>query len=69
MKKYSILLAIVSLVLASLACQMIMGGGDNGFDVPEAPQTDGGDIEIPTIPPPASNSDLRPVSDKIAKSP
>jgi len=57
MKKYSILFAIIALVLASLACQTIMGGGgDNDFEVPdvtEVPQTgDGG--EVPTLPP-ASN--------------
>ncbi len=55
MKKYSVLLAILALVLASLACQTVMGGGDNDYDapgVPELPQTDGGnEIEIPTIPP------------------
>lgn len=51
MKKYSILLAIVSLVLASLACQTIMGGGDGGFNPPDVPQVDGGDVEIPTVPP------------------
>ncbi|MBI5952432.1 MAG: hypothetical protein HY865_12310 [Chloroflexi bacterium] len=53
MKKYSVTLAILALVLASLACQTVMGGGDS-FDppqVPEMPQTDGGDeIEIPTVP-------------------
>ena len=27
MKKYSVLLAIIALVLASLACQTVMGGG------------------------------------------
>lgn len=52
MKKYSVLLAILALVLASLACQTVMGGGDNNFEVPDVPQTDGGDgIEVPTIPP------------------
>jgi len=51
MKKYSILLAIVALVLASLACQTIMGGGDNGFEAPDVPQqTDGDDVEVPTLP-------------------
>ena len=34
MKKYSVLLAIFALVLASLACQTVMGGG-NGFQTPE----------------------------------
>ena len=54
MKKYSILLAIVALVLASLACQTIMGGGNNDYElpnVPDVPQTDDGDVEIPTVPP------------------
>lgn len=57
MKKYSILLAILALVLASLACQTVMGGGNNVGapdiqNVPEVPQTDnGGQIEVPTIPP------------------
>jgi hypothetical protein len=54
MKKYSVLLAIVALVLASLACQTIMGGGDNGFDTPEipdVPQDSDDDFEAPTIPP------------------
>jgi hypothetical protein len=58
MKKYSIYLAILALVLASLACQTVMGGGDNNFEapdvqnIPELPQTDGGDeVEIPTLPP------------------
>jgi hypothetical protein len=52
MKKYSILLAILALVLASLACQTVMGGGDNGFNAPDVPQVDGGDdLEVPTIPP------------------
>jgi hypothetical protein len=58
MKKYSVLLAIIALVLASLACQTVMGGGNNNFNVPdvpdipnatEVPQT-GGDAEIPTVP-------------------
>jgi len=51
MKKYSILLAVIALVLASLACQSVMGGGDGGFEAPEVPQNDGGDVEIPTVPP------------------
>jgi hypothetical protein len=61
MKKYSLLLAMLALVLASLACQTVMGGGDENFELPdatslpeatEAPQVDGG--EIPTIPPVAT---------------
>jgi hypothetical protein len=58
MKKYSVYLAILVLVLASFACQTVMGGGNNNFQVPdiqnlpEVPQTDGGDeIGIPTLPP------------------
>jgi hypothetical protein len=59
MKKYSLSLAIIALVLASLACQTVMGGGNNNFNMPdvpdvpnatEVPQT-GGDAEIPTVPP------------------
>jgi hypothetical protein len=54
MKKYSVLLAIIALVLASLACQTVMGGGKSFQvpdlpNVPDAPQTDGG--EVPTVPP------------------
>jgi hypothetical protein len=45
MKKYSILLAVVVLLLSSLACQTIMGGG-NGINVPEVPSGD-----VPTLPP------------------
>jgi hypothetical protein len=55
MKKYSVLLAIIALVLASLACQTVMGGGDN-FEAPDMPNaTDapqsGDDMEVPTLPP------------------
>ena len=58
MKKYSVLFAIIALVLASLACQTVMGGSNN-FQAPnvpsvtEAPQTDSG--EIPTVPPVATD--------------
>lgn len=61
MKKYSVLLAVIALVLTSLACQTVMGGGDNNFNVPdvpnitEVPQTDSG--EIPTIPPVTTDGD------------
>ena len=51
MKNYSILLAIVSLVLVSLACQTIMGGGDNGFNVPDSDQG------APTAPPATTDGD------------
>jgi hypothetical protein len=42
MKKYSVLLAIIALVLASLACQTIMGGGEDDFtpDVQEPTDLD-----------------------------
>jgi hypothetical protein len=58
MKKYSVLLAIIALVLASLACQTVMGGGDNNFNVPnmtDVPQIDSG--EIPTVPPVTTDGD------------
>jgi hypothetical protein len=42
MKKYSILLAITTLIFASLACQTIVGGGDTGFDVEALPPVDSG---------------------------
>ena len=55
MKKYSILLAMIALVLASLACQTVMGGGGNGLNTPnmtDVPQVDG----APTVPPVATDS-------------
>jgi hypothetical protein len=60
MKKYSVFLAIIALILASLACQTVMGGRDN-IQVPdmpnvtEVPQSDSG--EIPTIPPVTTDGD------------
>jgi hypothetical protein len=63
MKKHRILFAILALVLASLACQTVMGGGDS-FEppqVPDLPQTESGDavelpdLEIPTAPPIAAD--------------
>ncbi len=48
MKKYGILLAIIALVLASLACQTIMGGGNNDF-TPPAINENGADT--PSAPP------------------
>jgi hypothetical protein len=60
MKKYSVFLAIIALVLTSLACQTVMGGRDNiqvpnEPDVTEVPQSDSG--EIPTIPPVTTEGD------------
>jgi len=56
MKKFSVLFAILALVLASLACQTVMGGGNNfqAPDVPnitEVPQTDSGGEVVPTVAP------------------
>jgi len=45
MKKISIFLAVVVLLLASLACQTVMGGADT--DIP----IDDGGVEAPTLPP------------------
>lgn len=54
MKKYSILLALIALVLSSLACQTVMGGGNNDYDVaptydenvPTAESNNDGDVTI-----------------------
>jgi hypothetical protein len=50
MKKYSILLAITALIVASLACQTLMGGGGNSDDtqVQPLPPVDSGDSSQPT---------------------
>ena len=57
MKKYSILLAMIALVLASLACQTLMGGGS----VPNVPDINGNgggdDTTIPTTPPDTTGGD------------
>jgi hypothetical protein len=45
MKKYTVFLAIVALVLASLACQTIMGGADSG--VPDVQESDDFDSSTP----------------------
>jgi len=56
MKKYSVLFAVVALVLASLACQTVLGGGTN-FEVPdiqpmpELPEEAEDSEVIPTVPP------------------
>ena len=45
MKRYAILLSILALVLASLACQTLSGGG--GGDAPELPApSDNGGVEV-----------------------
>ena len=62
MKKYSVLLAVVALVFASLACQTIMGGG-NGSTVPSdsgtaptaPPSTDGGNTTVGQSPFPVTS--------------
>jgi hypothetical protein len=51
MKKYSVLLAMIALVLSSLACQTIMGGGSDGYETPvfedsgEPTSTSGDDVD------------------------
>ena len=60
MKKYSILFALIALVVASLACQTVMGGGENDFEVPDVPNAtaapdDSG--ELPTVPPVTTDGD------------
>ncbi len=51
MKKHSVLFAIVALMLASLACQAVMGGGDSA--APDLLPNDGGSDfpQLPTLPP------------------
>lgn len=53
MKKYSALLAVLVLVLASLACQTVLGGGeDEGLpEMPEFNSGGGSDEIVPTTPP------------------
>jgi predicted small secreted protein len=55
MKKISVLLAIIALVLASLACQTVMGGGNDNIQVPDmpavtevVPQGNNNDMAVPT---------------------
>lgn len=55
MKKYSILLAILTLVLASLACQTIMGGGNDDFT---PPTSDSGDDSVVTSEPEPGDDDF-----------
>jgi hypothetical protein len=47
MKKYSVLLAIVALVLASLACQTIMGGGNDDFTPPNVDSDSSDATQLP----------------------
>ena len=49
MKKYSVLLAILALVLASLACQTVLGGGSDIEQIESLPPIDNsGDAPIAT---------------------
>lgn len=66
MKKISILLAVIVLVLASLACQTVLGGGGDDFEPPfvpeipevtEAPQENGSDTQVPPTAPPVTGGD------------
>lgn len=56
MKKYGTLLAILTLVLASLACQTIMGGGSGDNDPQSPPPVDNNPGDFPTAPPESSDS-------------
>jgi len=49
MKKYSVLLAILALMFASLACQTVLGGNDDAEQV-EIPQTIEETEELPAAP-------------------
>lgn len=46
MKKINILLAFLVLVLASLACQTVMGGGGEDIEIPDLPQI----TDVPQVP-------------------
>jgi hypothetical protein len=48
MKKQNVLLAIIVLVLASLACQSLSGGGDSGAPEPSLPSNGDGVESQPT---------------------
>lgn len=50
MKKYGILLAILALVFASLACQTVLGGGNDLDEMESLPPADNTD-DFPTAPP------------------
>lgn len=53
MKKYGILFAVLALVLASLACQTVLGGGeDEGLpEIHEFNDGGGNNETVPTVPP------------------
>jgi hypothetical protein len=65
MKKYGVLLAVVALVLSSLACKTVMGAKDQGFSSPSSPDMpsapDMTDVpqpgDIPTLPPISAGGD------------
>lgn len=63
MKKYNVSLAILALVIASLACQAVMGGGRN-VDVPNVPDlpSPGGDNPLPPTNAPGNDNPLPPTS-------
>ena len=54
MKKYGILLATLSLVFSSLACQTVIGGGNGVDETENLPSGDNAD-DFPTAPPESSN--------------
>ncbi len=57
MKKYNILFAILALAFASLACQAVMGGGNNGAPTLIPSDDSSG---IPTVPPVATDLPTMP---------
>lgn len=62
MKKYGILFAVLALVLASLACQTVLGGGeDEGLpEIPEFNDGGGNNETVPTVPPVSPEGDGLP---------
>jgi hypothetical protein len=59
MKKYGVFLAILALVFASLACQSVMGGG-NDVDQIESLPTEVNTDDLPTAPPGSSDDTSSP---------
>lgn len=57
MKKTSILFAVIALALASFACQTVMGGGNENFEIPGLPQENGNDEQLPPTEPPVDGND------------
>lgn len=62
MKRHSYLLAIAVLVLASLACQALMGGGDPTPPILATNTNVSPDVPQPTLPPVEENEPESPIS-------